>query len=136
MGKKNSLGTLTTISHENEIVAQVTNSPTVQGLREFASAERIMYTYLLPGSERGIILPETITADLIHAIEAEGQYDPKIFDVLEDHIFIALDRDAYPGFMKRRRALLHNLRVRGPLKLFDLKQKFQIIHEVQKEEDE
>lgn len=42
-----------------------------------ASAEKILYTYLLPGSEREIIIPQSILSDVQEAIEGpEQRADP------------------------------------------------------------
>ncbi|KAI1331401.1 RGS domain-containing protein [Xylariaceae sp. FL0255] len=67
-----------------------------------ASAEKILYTYLLPGAEREITLPGSITADITAAIEEDGRDDPEVFDVAKDYVFQAMERDAYPGFLRAR----------------------------------
>ncbi|KAJ6171162.1 hypothetical protein N7470_000229 [Penicillium chermesinum] len=59
-----------------------------------ASAEKILYTYLLPGSEREIILPEMMTSTIINLIEDDGRDDPEVFDPAKDYVFQAMERDA------------------------------------------
>ncbi|EEH20828.1 hypothetical protein PABG_03059 [Paracoccidioides brasiliensis Pb03] len=67
-----------------------------------ASAERILYTYLLPGSEREVILPENIVGDIVHMIEQEGRDDPEVFDTAKDYVFQAMERDAFPGYLQAK----------------------------------
>jgi hypothetical protein len=67
-----------------------------------ASAEKILYTYLLPGSEREIILPQGILSQITTAIEKEGRDDPEVFDSAKDYVFQAMERDAFPGFLRAK----------------------------------
>ncbi|KAI0444414.1 putative RGS domain protein [Xylaria telfairii] len=67
-----------------------------------ASAEKILYTFLLPGAEREITLPGSITTDITIAIEQDGRDDPEVFDVAKDYVFQAMERDAFPGFLRAR----------------------------------
>lgn len=67
-----------------------------------ASAEKILYTFLLPGSEREIILPQGILADVTESIEEQGRDDPEVFDAAKDYVFQAMERDAYPGFLRSK----------------------------------
>jgi hypothetical protein len=68
-----------------------------------ASAEKILYTYLLPGSEREIIIPHSILQDVQEAIEGPDQRaDPELFDNAKDYVFQAMERDAYPGFLQNK----------------------------------
>lgn len=68
-----------------------------------ASAEKILYTYLLPGSEREIIIPQSILSDVQEAIEGpEQRADPELFDQAKDYVFQAMERDAYPGFLQNK----------------------------------
>ncbi|KAK4627178.1 hypothetical protein CLAFUW4_05163 [Fulvia fulva] len=67
-----------------------------------ASAEKILYTFLLPGAEREIILPQGILNDITHAIEREGRDDPEVFDGAKDYVFQAMERDAFPGFLRQK----------------------------------
>ena len=69
-----------------------------------ASAEKILYTFLLPGSEREIVLPQSMIDYIIHAIEDERRDDPEIFDEAKDYTFQAMERDAFPGFLNLGRA--------------------------------
>lgn len=67
-----------------------------------ASAEKILYTYVLPGSEREIVLPQTILNKIVQAIEQEGRDDPEVFDEAKDYVFQAMERDAFPGFLQAK----------------------------------
>lgn len=67
-----------------------------------ASAEKILYTFLLPGSEREIILPQGIMQDITTSIEEEGRDDPEVFDSAKDYTFQAMERDAFPGFLRAK----------------------------------
>ncbi|KAK5708315.1 Bud site selection protein, Revert to axial protein 1 [Elasticomyces elasticus] len=75
-----------------------------------ASAEKILYTYLLPGAEREIILAQQILRDVSEAIERDSRCDPEVFDAASDYVFKAMERDAFPSFMRRRRAVITSLR--------------------------
>ncbi|KAI0894026.1 acyl transferase/acyl hydrolase/lysophospholipase [Annulohypoxylon nitens] len=68
-----------------------------------ASAEKIVYTFLLPGAEREIVLPGSITRDVVSQVEEFGRDDPEVFDMAKDYVFQAMERDAYPGFMNLSR---------------------------------
>jgi hypothetical protein len=77
------------------------NVPRREDLR--GSAERILYTYLLPGSEREIIIPQSILHDVQEAIEGPDQRsDPELFDQAKDYVFQAMERDAFPGFLQSK----------------------------------
>jgi hypothetical protein len=67
-----------------------------------ASAEKILYTFLLPGAEREIILPHAITHDITRSIEERNRDDPEVFDAAKDYVFQAMERDAYPGFLRMK----------------------------------
>ena len=67
-----------------------------------ASAEKILYTFILPGSEREIVLPESILNRIIQSIEEEGRDDPEVFDDAKDYVFQAMERDAFPGFLQAK----------------------------------
>ena len=67
-----------------------------------ASAEKILYTFLLPGAEREIILPHSITQEIIISIEERGRDDPEVFDAAKDYVFQAIERDAFPGFLRMK----------------------------------
>lgn len=67
-----------------------------------ASAEKILYTFILPGSEREIVLPQPMVNRMIQAIEEEGRDDPEIFDDAKDYVFQAMERDAFPGFLQAK----------------------------------
>jgi hypothetical protein len=67
-----------------------------------ASAEKILYTFVLPGSEREIVLPESMLNRIIRAIEEEGRDDPEVFDDAKDYVFQAMERDAFPGFLQAK----------------------------------
>ncbi|KAL8694607.1 MAG: hypothetical protein Q9218_000789 [Villophora microphyllina] len=67
-----------------------------------ASAEKILYTYILPGSEREVVLPQGIVQGITTAIEEEGRDDPELFDTAKDYTFQAMERDAFPGFLRSK----------------------------------
>ena len=67
-----------------------------------ASAEKILYTFLLAGAEREIILPQGILNEITNAIEKEGRDDPEVFDAAKDYVFQAMERDAFPGFLRSK----------------------------------
>jgi hypothetical protein len=64
-----------------------------------ASAEKILYTYLLPGSEREIVLPQSIVDRVTSSLEAQQRPNPDIFEEARDYVFQAMERDAFPGFL-------------------------------------
>ncbi|KKA29955.1 hypothetical protein TD95_003782 [Thielaviopsis punctulata] len=80
------------------------NSPAHTVLRQDirASAEKILYTFLMPNAEREIILPGAITQDITIAIQEHGRDDPEVFDVAKDYVFQAMERDAFPGFLRQK----------------------------------
>lgn len=80
------------------------NSPAHEVARQDirASAEKILYTFLLPGAEREIVLPGHIIDDVTRAIEEEGRDDPEVFDLAKDYVFQAMERDAFPGFLRMK----------------------------------
>ncbi|KAL1891363.1 Bud site selection protein, Revert to axial protein 1 [Ceratocystis pirilliformis] len=80
------------------------NSPDHTVLRQDirASAEKILYTFLMPNAEREIILPGVITHDITVAIQEHGRDDPEVFDVAKDYVFQAMERDAFPGFLRMK----------------------------------
>ncbi|KAL5359554.1 RGS domain-containing protein [Aspergillus floccosus] len=67
-----------------------------------ASAEKILYTYLLPGAEREIVLPEPMVSTIINLVEDDGRDDPEVFDPAKDYVFQAMERDAFPGFLQAK----------------------------------
>jgi hypothetical protein len=67
-----------------------------------ASAVKVLYTYLLPGAEREIILPAGINNAVTRAIEDDGRDDPEVFDAAKDYVFQAMERDAFPGFLRSK----------------------------------
>ncbi|KAL4913398.1 RGS domain-containing protein [Aspergillus aurantiobrunneus] len=67
-----------------------------------ASAEKILYTYLLPGAEREIVLPEDMVSGIINLVEDDGRDDPEVFDPAKDYVFQAMERDAFPGFLQAK----------------------------------
>ncbi|KAI6251464.1 hypothetical protein HI914_00367 [Erysiphe necator] len=66
------------------------------------SAEKILFTFLLRGAEREIFLPDAIVDEITHSIEERGRDDPEVFDAAKDYVFQAMERDAYPGFLRAR----------------------------------
>ncbi|KAF2435383.1 RGS domain protein [Tothia fuscella] len=67
-----------------------------------ASAEKILYSYLLSGAEREIIIPQGIYLAIQHAIEQDQRDDPEVFDAAKDYVFQAMERDAFPGFLRSK----------------------------------
>lgn len=67
-----------------------------------ASAEKILYTFLLRGAEREIVLPQVILNSISQAIEVDMRDDPAIFDEAKDYVFQAMERDAFPGFLRAK----------------------------------
>ncbi|KAA8893501.1 RGS domain-containing protein [Sphaerosporella brunnea] len=67
-----------------------------------ASAEKILYTYLLRGAEREIVLPDPILQAISHAIEVDGRDDPDVFNEAKNYVFQAMERDAFPGFLRSK----------------------------------
>ncbi|KAL7945132.1 RGS domain-containing protein [Trichoderma barbatum] len=88
------------VSHD----ATDSNSPAHTVARQDirASAEKILYTFLMPGAEREITLPGSITQDVTASIEEYGRDDPEVFDVAKDYVFQAMERDAFPGFLRMK----------------------------------
>ncbi|KAI9709755.1 MAG: Bud site selection protein, Revert to axial protein 1 [Bogoriella megaspora] len=84
--------------------AAMSNSPAHTVARQDirASAEKILYTYLLPGAEREIVLPQSILDDIVQAVERQGRDDPEVFDPAKDYVFQAMERDAFPGFLRAK----------------------------------
>ncbi|KAI9728536.1 MAG: Bud site selection protein, Revert to axial protein 1 [Cirrosporium novae-zelandiae] len=66
------------------------------------SAEKILYTYVLPGSEREIALPRQVQESIITAIEEQGRDDPQVFDGAKDWAFQAMEREAFPAFLRAK----------------------------------
>lgn len=76
------------------------NAVTRSDIKE--SALKILYTFLLPDAERQITLPDSIVQTLVTLIEEEGRDDPEVFDMAKDYVFQAMERDAFPGFLRMR----------------------------------
>lgn len=87
-----------------QVLTSDSNSPehTVARADIRSSAEKILYTFLLPGAEREIILPDSITHEIIISIEERGRDDPEVFDAAKDYVFQAMERDAFPGFLRAK----------------------------------
>lgn len=95
------LGTPGDSSSPGQMSSADNSQPRREDLR--ASAEKILYTYLLPGSEREIIIPQSILHEVQNAIEGpEQRSDPELFDQAKDYVFQAMERDAYPGFLQNK----------------------------------
>jgi hypothetical protein len=54
-----------------------------------AAAERILYTYIFPGSECKLVLPSNIVKSMIHDIKGGGRDDPEIFNDAKYYVFQA-----------------------------------------------
>ncbi|KAF2453426.1 rgs domain-containing protein [Lineolata rhizophorae] len=101
------MGTSVTNSPHNDSTPSGANASTSPGHTVArsdlkASAVKILYTYLLPGSEREIILPQGILNEITTHIEQNGRDDPEVFDAAKDYVFQAMERDAFPGFLKAK----------------------------------
>ena len=66
------------------------------------SAEQILYTYLLENSEREIVIPRQYLEAIQFAIEHEERDDPEVFEDAKDYVFQAMERDAYPAFLRAK----------------------------------
>lgn len=97
-------GNNNTSSDTTPPTGQQSSSPghTVTRLDIRSSAEKILYTFLLPGAEREIILPQAILNDIQDSIEEQGRDDPEVFDVAKDYVFQAMERDAFRPFLKAK----------------------------------
>jgi Regulator of G protein signaling domain len=67
-----------------------------------AAAEKILYTYILSGSEREVVLPREMVHDIQSAIEKDFRDDPEIFDPVREYIFSAMERQSFPRFLKAK----------------------------------
>lgn len=65
-------------------------------------AQDVLATYILPGSLRQIILPNVLVEEITIAIEQHGRDDPDLFDAAKDYVFQAMERDAFPGFLRAK----------------------------------
>ncbi|EMR10903.1 hypothetical protein PNEG_01049 [Pneumocystis murina B123] len=87
-------------SEESRNSSEVTQTINRKDIR--ASAERVLYAYLIQGAEREVALPSHILRGIATAIEADGRDDPEVFDEARDYVFQAMERDAYPGFLRAK----------------------------------
>ncbi|KIV96035.1 hypothetical protein PV10_03617 [Exophiala mesophila] len=103
-GDRPSAGELLQPTHSTPEIRTDSNSPghSVARADIKASAEKILYTFVLPGSEREIVLPDSMLNRIIRAIEEEGRDDPEVFDDAKDYVFQAMERDAFPGFLQAK----------------------------------
>ncbi|KAE8448565.1 hypothetical protein EG329_009446 [Mollisiaceae sp. DMI_Dod_QoI] len=87
-----------------QVLTSDSNSPahTVSRADIRASAEKILYTYLLPQAEREIYLPPGMMPEIAAAIEQRGRDDPEVFDGAKDFVFQALERDSFPRFLRAK----------------------------------
>ncbi|EEP78465.1 conserved hypothetical protein [Uncinocarpus reesii 1704] len=79
------------------------------------SAMKLLYTYLLRGSERHIALPPSITDEVSKAIEQEGRDDPGVFAQAKEYVLQAMERDSYPRFLQHQalgNIVLANIKIR------------------------
>lgn len=65
-----------------------------------ASTWEIFQTFILPGSERKILLPHPMLNSITSQIEEMGRNDPEVFRDAKDYVFQLMERDAFPGFLK------------------------------------
>lgn len=75
-----------------------------------ASAEKILYTYILPGGKRVLALPNGITDTLSKEIEMNGREDPEVFDAAKHYVFQVMEREYFPGFINLGRPLFRIFR--------------------------
>jgi hypothetical protein len=47
-------------------------------------------------------LPHSITSEITVSIEERGRDDPEVFDAAKDYVFQAMERDAFPGFLRMK----------------------------------
>lgn len=64
-----------------------------------ASAEKILYTFLLKGAEREIDLPPHIISEITKSIEGR-RYDSIIFEAAKVYTFEVIERQAFPNFLQ------------------------------------
>ncbi|GMM36088.1 Rax1 protein [Saccharomycopsis crataegensis] len=72
-----------------------------------SSSRRILVTYFIDNSEKKLQLPEKIIRQIRHSIEVQGRDDPEVFDEARDYVFQAMEREAFPNFLKS--AALNNI---------------------------
>lgn len=65
-----------------------------------AAVEKVLYTYILPGSEQEIILPRELVLHMVEAIEKDLRDDPEVFDEAREYVYQAMEREAFPGFVR------------------------------------
>lgn len=63
-----------------------------------ASAEKIIYTFLLKGAKREIDLPPNIISRITKLVE-ENRYDPGVFEAAKVYTFEAIERHEFPKFL-------------------------------------
>ncbi|KAK9470411.1 RGS domain-containing protein [Dipodascopsis tothii] len=64
------------------------------------SAYHILVTYFTRGAERELALPVHIMHGVMAAIEIDNRDDPEVFEEARDYVFHAMERDAYPYFLR------------------------------------
>lgn len=65
-----------------------------------ASAEKILYTFLLKDSEREINLPPNIISGITKSIQTESRHDPEVFEAAKVYTFEAIERHAFLSFLR------------------------------------
>ena len=48
------------------------------------------------------MLPREMVVDVQSAIEKDGRDDPEVFDGVREYVFQAMERDAFPGFLRAK----------------------------------
>lgn len=78
-----------------------------------ASAEKILYTFLLKDSEREINLPPNIISGITKSIQTESRHDPEVFEAAKVYTFEAIERHAFLSFLRYKalRNLVQSSRV-------------------------
>ena len=102
------------VQDDSAPLARTTTTTTVARSDIRASAEKILYTFILPGAEREILLPPYFTNSITTAIEEDGRDDPEVFDEAKNYVFQAMERDALPGFWNLSRPVFRVFR-KSPL---------------------
>lgn len=64
------------------------------------SSNMIYNTYFNPSSERHILIPQELAADVQNAIINAGRDDPEVFDAAREYVFKSMEYDAYPLFLR------------------------------------
>ncbi|EEB05720.1 regulator-G-protein signaling domain-containing protein [Schizosaccharomyces japonicus yFS275] len=67
-----------------------------------ALSERILYSYLIEGSEREISIPPQLAGAVATAIEVDQRDDPEIFQSIKDYVYEHHLKPTYHSFVRNR----------------------------------